>query len=639
MPVTQSSKAGSNLMRPKLPQPTTKGFGTLPNKPKAKPRLENMALVPPPPPGTPAFPSDGRIPTPIPQWQPGPTNRGKLVAPPAPLSGGGMAGFQMPSDPRGIQSEYPETMDQFVERNWGSNVSHSDHMPAFAPPIQRMAGPSPEQFFQGANNQPAFFQSMQPIMDNRPMQPQFRQNRSQQSGPNWQTGEGLMPDPSQPVSPEILGSGYEYLRNNGGKDRFGQPLEDLEYYLNYMSPQQAAQALGVAEAMPAPGYQQPRQGQPMSAYGAPFGGAAGGGNLMAGPGQFAPMQNPAVQNQIQNYFMQNAGAASQMLADQQKSLGRQGRYQAVDDVMGHVAAPMMSGFFGLIGKQAAADKFSNMGAEMVGRSDKLNNMRANMMGDMQRGARNGFEMMQLSDPNNIKNQIALMNAATNAQRANYYGQQVNNQYAGQQTRFDIDRQKMQMEAQWKQADLNERVRRGDLDMAKAQQEWAMFQAKQRFDVAQLNQQMQIANQNTDTTRRGQDFSAYNNSLQAYDRGQANAAQQHFDKDGNPLPQYADWYGERYGRPQAPPPAAPPPDNNPFAQFFSGMFGGQPPQQQQQMGPGAPGSPPVGPATAAPMQGSSPAMTNALNHYRSLPPQQRQALRQQFMQKFGQDPGA
>ena len=354
------------------------------------------------------------------------------------------------------------------------------------------------------------------------------------------------------------------------------------------------------------------------------------GGPVGAPGGYSQpeVSNPMVRNAISQFFMNGMRGNNAQMNNQERMLNQRGRMNQVDSMMGNVGAPVMGGLMSMFTGNAAgnemAQDWNNRGYQ---RGNDLMNQRNQFINNAQQNTRDGFSMMQSADPNTMKNQIAMMNAQANAQRANSYGQQVGNSYQLGQGRLGFDYNKLnqggqefQQQMRFKQQEMDQqlRVHMDNIKLRAQSNQISQQQADQEMQIAvmrnqqaqqQMAQQMQIATMGNAAQLRGQDFSAYNNYLGDQSRNQQAAADLWYDKEGNAHPANADWFNQRFG---APAPQVQPEQQSPSG--FFGMFGGQPQQPQ------------------------NPAMSAAMQHYQALPPQQRAGLRQQFIQKFGQDPG-
>lgn len=354
------------------------------------------------------------------------------------------------------------------------------------------------------------------------------------------------------------------------------------------------------------------------------------GGPTGAPGGYSQpeVSNPMVRNAISHFFMNGIRGNNDQMNNQERMINRRSNINAVDSMMGNVGAPVMGGLMSMFTGNAAgnemAQDWNNRGYQ---RGNDLMNQRNQFINNAQQNTRDGFSMMQSADPNTMKNQIAMMNAQANAQRANSYGQQVGNSYQIGQGRLNLDQNKLnqggqefQQTMRFKQQQMDQelRIHLDNIKLRAQSNQISQQQADQEIQIAvmrnqqaqqQMGQQMQIAQMSNATQQRGQEFSAYNNYQGNQDANMREAAQLTYDKEGNPRPSNSDWFNQMYG---APAPQVQPEQQSPGG--FFGMFGGQPQQPQ------------------------NPAMSAAMQHYQALPPQQRAGLRQQFIQKFGQDPG-
>jgi hypothetical protein len=355
------------------------------------------------------------------------------------------------------------------------------------------------------------------------------------------------------------------------------------------------------------------------------------GGPVGAPGGYSQpeISNPMVRNAISQFFMNGMRGNNDQMNNQERLLNQRARINNVDSMVGNVGAPIMGGLMSMFTGGAQGNEMAqDWNNRAYSRGNDLMNQRNQFINNAQQNTRDGFSMMQSADPNTMKNQIAMMNAQANAQRANSYGQQVGNSYQIGQGRLNLDQNKLnqggqqfQQAMQFKQQQMDQelRVHMDNIKLRAQSNQISQQQADQEMQIAvmrnqqaqqQMAQQMQIATMGNAAQLRGQDFSAYNNYLGNQGANQRAAADLWYDKEGNAHPANSDWFNQMYG---APAPQVQPEQQSPGG--FFGMFGGGQPQPSQ-----------------------NPSMSTAMQHYQNLPPQQRQALRQQFIQKYGQDPG-
>lgn len=357
------------------------------------------------------------------------------------------------------------------------------------------------------------------------------------------------------------------------------------------------------------------------------------GGPVGAPGGYAQpdVANPMVRDAISRFFMNGMRGNNDQMNNQERMINQRARVNQVDSMMGNVAAPVMGGLMSMFtGGGAGNEMAQDWNNKAYQRGNDLMNQRNQFINNAQQNTRDGFSMMQSSDPNTMKNQIAMMNAQANAQRANSYGQQVGNQGILGMGNLDYKNRELgqrgnqftvEMAMKAKQMDQQLSMHLDDVKLRAQSNQISQQQANQEMQIAvmrneqakqQMAQQMQIATMGNAAQMRGQDFNAYNNYLGNQGANMRQAAALHWDKDGNPHPSSEEWFRQMFGAPAPPVQQTPVEAPNPISQFFG--FGGQPQQAQ------------------------NPVIETALQHYQSLPPQQRAALRPQFIQKFGQDPG-
>ena len=341
--------------------------------------------------------------------------------------------------------------------------------------------------------------------------------------------------------------------------------------------------------------------------------------------------NPMIRDVISRFFMNGMRGNNNQMNNQERMINQRSRINQVDSMVGNVGAPVMGGLMSMFtGGAAGNDMAQDWNNKAYQRGSDLMSQRNQFINNAQQNTRDGFSMKQSADPNTMKNQISMMNAQANAQRANSYGQQVGNQGAlgagnldwknreltqrGSQFTAELQQKAAQMQQQMQihKDNLAIAVRNGDISQQQANQQWQIAQMNNQRQLQQMSQQMQIATMGNAAQIRGQDFSAYNTYVGNQGANMRQAAALHWDKDGNSHPATDEWFRQMFGAPAQPVQQTPVEAPNPISQFFG--LGGQPQQAQ------------------------NPVMNTALQHYQSLPSEQRAALRPQFIQKFGQDPG-
>lgn len=276
------------------------------------------------------------------------------------------------------------------------------------------------------------------------------------------------------------------LGNTGGS-QWGGPqsatLQPAEWNVpagSWAKPMQAAEP----QALPPMAQYNPLMGDPVG-----FGGAPG---LMAGGYQPGALQSPAMQQQLAQFFSRNMAGTNYAIGQQSGLNDAMMRRSAADmgygTGWGGALGGLMSFFTGDPGYSQYAEKQADNAykrrQELAGNTNNLvNNAQQNMM--------NSFNMLMQSDPQSIKNQTAMANAAANMQRANAYGQSINNSMALGQDRNQLGwAQLAQRSSQFAQT-AQQAQQRLAMDMQRIQMEG------QRIGLSQQDinlRKQQIANQ-------------------------------------------------------------------------------------------------------------------------------------------------
>lgn len=236
----------------------------------------------------------------------------------------------------------------------------------------------------------------------------------------------------QTVYPSELG--------NSGGDMWGGPKSSTLQPQEWQVPQGmwARQAPGLPSKQEAPRAMPPMaQWAPVMGDPAGFGGGQAPG-LVAGGYQPGLLQDPAMQAQMQEHFRRNLGGNGYAMA-QQSALNDAMTRQSVIDMglgtgLGAAVGGLASFFTGDPGYSQWAEKQSDAAYK---RRQELAANTNNLVNNSQQNYWHGFNMLMQSDPQSIKNQTAMANAAANMQRANAYGQSINNNMALGQNRNQL----------------------------------------------------------------------------------------------------------------------------------------------------------------------------------------------------------
>jgi hypothetical protein len=183
---------------------------------------------------------------------------------------------------------------------------------------------------------------------------------------------------------------------------------------SWAKPMQASQP----QALPPMAQYNPLMGDPVG-----FGGAPG---MVAAPQQ-GMLQNPALQQQMANFFTRNLDGTQYAMAQQSGLNDAMMRRSAADmsygTGWGGALGGLMSFFTGDPGYSQYAEKQADNAYK---RRQELAGNTNNLVNNAQQNITTGFNMLMQSDPQSIKNQTAMANALANMQRANAYGQSINN---------------------------------------------------------------------------------------------------------------------------------------------------------------------------------------------------------------------
>lgn len=310
----------------------------------------------------------------------------------------------------------------------------------------------------------------------------------------------------------------------------------------------------------------------------PMGGGMGGGMMAGGGYQPGVMQDPAIQRQLANFFTSNVNN-TQLATSRQAALTADMTAQSDRDMnfgtgWGGALGGLASFFTGDPGFSKYAEKQAE-GAykrrqELAGNTnDYVNNVQQNMM--------NGFNILQGTDPQSIKNQTAMANAMANASRAQAYGQSINNnmqlgqqrisqgwaglaqrdrhfaQTAGMaQQRLQMDMQRLQLEGQrvgmnQQQIDLQKQRLAQDYDLA------LQRMADQRSGMQMQHEDRMLGLQ--------QDYDQMEQQNQQFWGNQQNQGYQHANEQGydsntqQPYFKYSEPYRKQFSKPAAQPGAS------------------------------------------------------------------------------------
>lgn len=204
------------------------------------------------------------------------------------------------------------------------------------------------------------------------------------------------------------------------------------------------------------------------------------------PAQMPPPSNPPYDDALRQMMMNRMGGHEEManrnLNYWDEDLQRRSRRDAGDDFWSNVGAPIAGGM-GAMMKQNTAG-LGEMAAGWQSQRQARTGERMNLVNMLSGRQNKSMDYMMATDPNVIKNQMGLINALANRQRADAYGQGVNNNYDINQKKLgfqqmDSETRRMNMESMsgLRDAQIHDLANKGLIDRDLANSTIAYRQAQ------------------------------------------------------------------------------------------------------------------------------------------------------------------
>lgn len=325
------------------------------------------------------------------------------------------------------------------------------------------------------------------------------------------------------------------------------------------------------------------------------------GTLQGQSAQGAPDMQSYMRDRYRKYA-DLTDANMQQMQDQQRGFRRQ---DGIDQFLGRVVAPFAGGMMARGGNRYAMDAMNQYSKGAESRANDHRDEQYRLMNAANTYGKQAYDQMVASDPQTIKNQLALMKAQTDALRGASYGRQVDNQgeigrtnaatnqqNAGTKSRqIDINEQHAQDLRDQFQQKMTDEVRRtdellrnGSINRQLAEARIKDLEGKAgQFEQMMAFRKSQLASQNwnADANRSSaldrllQGETGRNNRLDTEEQGRNTraASQMVFNKDtGKMEPKYSAGFTNRYGIQDDTVADTSAPDNNPFSGIMNSIFG-------------------------------------------------------------------
>lgn len=205
----------------------------------------------------------------------------------------------------------------------------------------------------------------------------------------------------------------------------------------------------------------------------PMGGAPDP-TMAASQGTITPQSPQDLQQFMRDRYQNYAGLTDrnmQTMQDQMRGLNRQ---DSIDNFLGRVVSPIMGGMMARGGNPYAMQIANKLSSDIDSRTASHRDEAFRLMQAANGYGKQAFDQMVASDPNTIKNQLALLKAMTDAQRGQAYTDQVHGQ-----NQIGMDRNGIMRDSN--------QIRQSQIDQQAQQAADKLAETKRQFNLQYQNE--------------------------------------------------------------------------------------------------------------------------------------------------------